>query len=286
MAQAAIEPLTEDDLPFALALSRAANWNQNEADWRTMLAMGEAFGVRAVQERRLAASALVLPYGDRFGWISMVLVLPEFRRRGLATALLQHAVQRLRGSGRAAVLDATPAGRAVYRLQGFADSWSFERLRREANAPPPAGPAIAGLRELRESDWPAIAAIDALTFGADRVALLRALAWRWPQAARVVERGGGLRGYQFGRDGREAHQIGPVVADDTSVAQALIAHALRQAPGAVYLDLLDARSAALRNWLAQQGFVFQRPFTRMVSGITAAPGDPQCLWVVAGPELG
>ena len=36
----AIEPLGVEDLPGALALSLSANWNQNAADWRTMLALG------------------------------------------------------------------------------------------------------------------------------------------------------------------------------------------------------------------------------------------------------
>ena len=285
-----IEPLTAADLPLALALSEAANWNQNRRDWQTMLALGQGFGIRAPSllhgERRLAASALVLPYGDTFGWISMVLVLPEFRRRGHATTLLQHCMRHLRAAGRIAVLDATPAGREVYRRLGFVDTWTFARHRREAGAHRPDSTPVAGLRALNESDWPRITEIDTPAFGADRVALLRALAARWPQGARVVERGGRLRGYAFGRDGREAHQIGPVIADEPAVAQALIASALQVAPGAVYLDLLDARAALLGPWLQQQGFVLQRPFTRMVLGAGSAPGEPGRIWAVAGPELG
>jgi hypothetical protein len=138
---------------------------------------------------------------------------------------------------------------------------------------------------VRDSDWPAIEAMDTPAFGASRMALLHTLAQRWPQAALVVEEEGRLRGFVFGRDGREAHQIGPLLAGDQASAQALLHDAIAAAPGAVYVDLLHLW-VGMQAWLAQRGFVFQRPFTRMVHGITLAPGNPARIVLAAGPELG
>jgi GNAT superfamily N-acetyltransferase len=276
------------DLPGALELSGSAHWNQNEADWRALLTLGEAWGIDAAGadgRERLAASTVILPYGRSFAWVSMVLVLPEFRRRGYATRLLRHARGSLAARGMAAVLDATPAGHAVYAQEGFVDTWGFARYRRDrgpATRERAAGPST---RALRDSDWPAIEALDTPAFGANRLALLRLLAQRWPQAARVVEEGDRLRGFVFGRDGREAHQIGPLLAGDPTTATSLIDAALRAAPGPVYLDLLDSCKALLP-WLQQQGLEFQRPFTRMVHGAARAPGDPSPIVLAAGPELG
>lgn len=285
-----IEPLAAADVDQALDLSASAHWNQNRADWLTMLALGQGFGIRAADEHgqsRLTATVIVLPYGGAFAWVSMVLVLPAFQRRGYASMLLRHALQWLRSRGLFAVLDATPAGHAVYVQEGFVDTWGFARYRREAST------AVAldlidrrPTRALHASDWADIAALDAPAFGASRIELLRALAQRWPGATRVVEQGSRLRGVLFGRDGREAHHIGPLLADDAAVASDLIADALRAAPGATYIDLLDERKAALLPWLQQQGFVLQRPFTRMLHGASIAPGDTRRLWAVAGPELG
>jgi len=230
---AGILALSEADLEALLRLSGSAHWNQNEADWRTMLQLGRGWGIHAVSadgKVGLAASTLVLPYGSDFAWVSMVLVLPECRRRGFASRLLRHALDALAAQGRAAVLDATPAGHAVYVQEGFADSWGFARWRREARSGPPAGAAADGApstRALTDADWPAIEALDTPAFGAPRRALLRALARRLPQAARVVEQGGRLRGFVLARDGREACQIGPLLASDEGTARALLVYALR-----------------------------------------------------------
>lgn len=285
----AIRPLSEADLPGALALSTSAHWNQIEADWRGMLALGEGWGIDATlpQGRSvLAASTVVLPYGHDFAWVSMVLVLPEFRRQGFASVLLRHALARLKAQGRSAVLDATPAGHAVYVQEGFADTWGFARYRREAlqadalrSAVPPRP------RPLLEADWAAIAALDAPAFGANRLPLLRRLASRQPRASLVLEDGGRIAGYVLARDGREATQIGPLLAPDEAAASELLTAALTAVPGPVYVDLLDGRPWLLTH-LQAQGFTPQRPFTRMVHGRKKAPGDAGALMLVAGPELG
>ncbi len=301
---APIETLGEHDLQCALALSHAASWNQNEADWRTMLALGRGWCIRSPGDAspvRLAASIVLLPYGASFAWVSMVLVAPEFRGHGLAARLLRHALAELSSDGRGGVLDATPAGRPVYARAGFVDSWGFRRYRRDAAHPvlaPPqacaAAPAFASsraslpacrIRPLRESDWPAIAALDLPVFGADRSPLLRRLAARLPQAAHVARRDGATLGFVLGRDGREAVQLGPLVAEDAATACVLLDAALARTQGPIYLDAADAQQALL-SAIAERGFAPQRPFTRMLYGMGNAPGDASKMFLVAGPELG
>lgn len=273
--------LDERHLAGCLELSKSARWNQNAADWRLMLDIGRGWGI-ALGDGTLAASTLVLPYGG-FAWVSMVLVLPSQRRQGFATRLLRIALEDLKQRALTPILDATPAGRAVYVQEGFVDTWGFRRfeLRRALAAPE----RPTGVRALRESDWPRLLELDARAFGASREPLLRALAARLAQAALVCDGSAGLQGFLLGREGREALQLGPLVARDAGTARALLAAALTAVWPPLYLDLVD-REPGLGAWLESLGFAFQRPFTRMVRCAPRAPGEAGLVFCPAGPELG
>lgn len=271
-------------LEGCLALSKSANWNQNENDWRWMLEFGKGWGI-TLADGTLAASALVIPYGGRFAWVSMVLVHPEHRRHGYARRVLRAAIEHLASRGLAPVIDATPAGHEVYMREGFSDTWGFRRYAL-GGAPVPATPQPGWpvVREIVEADWPAILALDGPAFGASRETLLRSLASRLPESALVAESHGRIAGFILGRDGREARQIGPLVAG-LPAATALLAAAVTRVAPPLYADIVD-REALLRGWLEARGFVFQRPFMRMVLGSSRAPGDESRVILVAGPELG
>ena len=281
--------------------SRSAEWNENEADWGYMLASGQAWGI-SQGDGTLLASTVVLPYGeargnDGFAWISMVLVRPEHRRLGLASRLLKRAKAELARRRLTPILDATPAGRTVYVREGFRDTWGFTRYRRAARQSlaaerrepslpeeSPPGPARE-IRPIAHADWPSIVALDGPAFGASREHLLRALAERLPEAALVAQTVGRIDGYLLGRDGRDASQLGPLVARDVDTGRRLLDRALAHLPGPLYIDAVD-RHQALRPWLSAAGFAIQRPFTRMVYGLRDAPGDAATVVAVAGPELG
>jgi ribosomal protein S18 acetylase RimI-like enzyme len=261
--------LGPEHLAGCVALSVAAGWNQSAADWRLMLEIGTAWGF--TMDGELAASTLVIPYGA-FAWISMVLVLPAHRRRGLATRLLRTALADLERRNLTPVLDATPAGREVYRQHGFRDAWGFKRFVVQGSSWPPP----STVRALREADWPWILELDRAAFGGRREVVLRSLAGRLPAGALVVEG----EGFILGRDGWEAPQVGPLIAKSTETARTLLQAALSRASGPRYLDIADHAA------LVVPGVAEQRAFTRMVHGLAAAPGNERLVYCVAGPELG
>jgi GNAT superfamily N-acetyltransferase len=263
--------LTDADLPRAAALSRLVGWNQVPRDWALFLAHGEGRALDDGQDA-LAATAAVIRHGAGLAWISMVLVRPDLRRQGHATALMRWAMEAL-ASTRCAALDATPAGREVYRRLGFRDLWGFSRWSL------PVLPVVPGARPLRAGDWPAVLALDAAAFGAPREPLLRDFAARSPGF--VLDGGAG---FALTRDGARGAQVGPVVARDDNAARALIATARAALPGDAVIDLPDARDG-IAAWLASAGGAVQRPFTRMALGADP-PGDASLIAAVAGPEFG
>lgn len=262
------------DLPRAAALSALVGWNQVEADWAVFLRQGEVRLLEDEATQGLAATAALLPYGPDLAWISMVLVRPDQRRRGFASALLRWAMQARPGIGCLA-LDATPAGRQVYGLLGFVDIFGFARWSLPSALP---APDIA-VRPMTDSDWPMVLDLDAMAFGAPRPALLRDFAARAPAAALVAD-----GGFVLARDGLRAPQIGPVVAQDEATAAALVAAARAALGREAVLDLPDA-ATGLATLLAGHGGAMQRPFTRMALG-PMPPAHPARNFVLAGPEFG
>ncbi|KAB2886633.1 MAG: GNAT family N-acetyltransferase [Pseudorhodoplanes sp.] len=278
-------PLRVAELADAQALVGEAGWNQIEADWRIFLDLGRVYVVRD-GNGRVIATAATLPHDGRFAWISMVLVSGQFRRLGLARRLMRRCIDDLSAAGLVPVLDATPAGREVYRALGFQDSWSYQRLTRPARA---ASAEIAdgniNVRPIDDTVWAALCAYDAAAFGASRERLLARLRGRLPAADLCALRGDTIAGFMLGRDGRIASHIGPLIAGDDMVAQALLARALARLPGPVFLDLADAKRATGR-WLAAAGFTPARPLTRMLLGRSARFDDPRRTYAVVGPEFG
>jgi GNAT superfamily N-acetyltransferase len=274
----------DTDLPAAEALVREAGWNQVVADWEIFRALGTVHTAR--DGGHVVATAATLPHGN-FAWISMVLVLPEYRRGGLGTRLLERCVAALDGEGRVPVLDATPAGRPIYRAMGFEDCWGYHRLARQRpqRAATVAAEAAARVRPIADADWSALCAYDAAAFGADRGALLQRLRGRLPAAELIAERNGRITGFVLGRNGRSASQIGPLIAEDDDTAHRLLARALAAIEGPVYLDFADAKTE-IRAWLTQCGFVAQRPLTRMLYRRSTGFDDTSRTFAVVGPEFG
>jgi GNAT superfamily N-acetyltransferase len=278
--------LAGGDVAAALRLSTAAQWNQTAADWTYLTTAGNAFGL-STPAGELIATALALPYALDFGWISMVIVDPAFRDRGLAKRLMQRCIDTLATGERTPVLDATPAGRAVYQRLGFVAAWDYQRLRRiVAGAPIDVVlPAGLTLRALAAADLRDVAAFDRTAFGSPREGLLRALHARLPQAAWIVHDGEAIRGYCLGREGRTAQQIGPVIATHEALAIKLVANALAKLDGPVIADVPD-QHVMFCSALERAGFAPERTLTRMVYRRPLAFGDRALTFALAGPELG
>ncbi len=281
-ADVLIREMTAGDVPAGLALCRAARWNQREADWRHFLTVAPHGALVAEQDGIVIGTVATRPYGA-FTWISMVLVDPAARGKGVGTTLLLRGLD-LVPDGVTPRLDATPAGEPIYRRLGFAGEYRLERWFADTRTPRPAPAAPA--RPLDPSDWPAIVAMDVVAFGAPRADLLQRLAGEAPDYAWVLDGGRGLRGYLFGRHGHVREHLGPLVARDHEAARLLVESCLAAIPERpVFMDVPDDQQA-FRTFLSAERFRVERPFLRMHRGKLTAPGEPSWIHAIAGPEFG
>lgn len=270
MTQLQLRVMTPDDVPFADALRQAEGWNQLPADWLRLLAHEPEGCFVATWNGRLAGTVTTTVHSGRLGWIGMMLVDRELRRRGIASALMERSLEYLTGRGVPCIkLDATPAGQPVYEKLGFKAEWPWQRR----ELPGDVNPAIIpGGNEWCEPDW------DAEVFGAGRHPWLA----RIFDGAHVVAR---EQGYGMIRPGTNAGYLGPVAATDPQTAEDIIRTLLATHPGRYLWDIPSPNSAGVA--LAESlGFRPIRDLLRMWTGTELIEGRPEHQYALADPGTG
>jgi ribosomal protein S18 acetylase RimI-like enzyme len=272
--------MTGLDIPAGMQLKEIARWNQAEADWELFLSVNPEGCFVSEVDSRVVGTVTTSVYEDRFAWIGMVLVHPEFRNRGIGRALLQKAIEHLDSRGIPCIrLDATPQGKPVYEKLGFVDEYEIERWRLKRQA------AQANTRAAAP-ELGKILQLDREVFGADRSTLLRALSESAPEFVQVLVGQAGVTGYAFGRHGSHSDNLGPWIARDESGAEQMLDTFLaRSGRESLIVDCLKSHPWA-RVALAARGFEFARPLTRMRRGENIHPGRPEVVCGILGPEFG
>jgi ribosomal protein S18 acetylase RimI-like enzyme len=279
--------MRDDDVPFANTLREIAGWNQTERDWRGYLSYDPDGCFIAEVRGKPAGTATTIHYGDRFGWIGMVLVHPEYRRLGLGTRLLKQAITRLQGCGVQCIkLDATPMGKAVYVPLGFVDEYELSRYegRPAASAVDPV--LDAEVAPFSAVDFDAMVHLDSEAFGAERGSVLRSLSRRNPDLCFAICDDAGAAGFLLAREGAGAVQVGPWIARNSRVAELLLRASFARVAGRrVFVDVV-APNAPANAMLLAQGFTVQRTLTRMFLGQNQHPGNPLLVFGISSPEKG
>jgi len=281
-----IRRLGVDDLEFADRIREQAGWNQTLDDWRRLLGLNPEGCFFAELDGRPAGTATTTVYGDDdLAWIGMVLVERAARRRGVGGALLTRCISYLRDERKVKCikLDATPAGQPLYEKLGFVAEWGIQRWRcsfdskHEQTVVPARRGGGMGF-SLDEAQM----AFDRATFGADRRALLWALA-EGALALRVGEAGFGMV-----RHGAVADYLGPVVAPDWRGARALLEDLVAdaRAGGRAVIWDIPAHSLQAEDFARTLGFSTERSLVRMSLGGRGLEEHPQSVFAIAEPALG
>ncbi|NGM70616.1 GNAT family N-acetyltransferase [Natronolimnobius sp. AArcel1] len=284
-----IRHLTTADVPAALELVKQAGWNQVSADWHRLLDLEPDGCFGGYVDGDLVATTTLCTYDGSehksaecgngpvltdTGWIGMVLVHEDHRRNGYGGAIVDHALEAANDRGVTLGLDATDAGRPLYRRRGFVDVCPIERWAGVPTSTPDSQYDGTGSREWIDLDSRLIdelCAFDQRSCGVDRSALLQHLLTSSDVAGVGVRDDDGIRGYAIARPGRESGQIGPLVSSRPADAPVLLARAsalLEQ--DAVLLDVLAVDAVA--DTLERLGLECQRRLTRMT-----APNPKQLL---------
>ncbi|TGQ53495.1 N-acetyltransferase [Mesorhizobium sp. M1C.F.Ca.ET.193.01.1.1] len=232
-----------DHIEGAVALSRQENWPHRPQDWQMALQLSSG-AVALDDQGRVAGTILVTPYGWDCAMINMVIVDQNVRGKGLGRKLMEQAFT-LAGD-RPLRLVATADGMPLYQKLGFVPSGTIlQHQGKVAELGMPDGVEAAGA-----GDLPEIKALDRDAYGANREALIDALAERGQFA--VIRRNGAIEAYAAIRPFGRGEVIGPVIAGSALEAKALISFfAATRADAFLRVDT-DSRTG-IADWLQQVG---------------------------------
>lgn len=179
---------------------------------------------------RPVSSISVVRYGPRFGFLGFYIVHPDFRGTGAGWAIWQHGMASL--VGRTVGLDGVVAQQENYRKSGFV--LAGRNVRYSGVPTVTAEKSAAEIRPATSSDLEAILRYDRAFFAAPREVFTRS--WVLPGAgvlrtARIAVKGGTIAGYGVMRQCRSGYKVGPLFAEDESIASALFADLCATAPG-------------------------------------------------------
>ena len=276
-----IRLLRESDIVAAMQLKQLAGWNQTETDWRMLLQLEPNGCFAAVLDDQVVGTTTTTTFGNDLAWIGMVLVRPDKRRAGIATKLLQIALNYLEGKVAAVKLDATADGKPVYERFGFEVESLIERWSRKGEF----GCIDERPQMIDHDTRDQVLQLDHQAFGFDRSKLVDIL-FANSCVRPIIQRnpGGAVTGYALARAGSDAAYVGPIVSSQRSQALDSLDQLLDQlGPSPVYVDFN-------RNWgdggqlLSERGFEKQRDFVRMTRG--AATPTSSSVFAIAGPEIG
>ena len=290
--------MTHDDVPAALQLCRVAGWNQLESDWMRLIKYEPRGCFAAVIGHRLVGTVTSTSYGNDLAWIGMMLVDEAYRRRGIASDLMNTCVDYLvQRKVRCIKLDATPLGEPVYKKLGFQIEWSFHRWSIDKkmleidHIEPDNEPASVvdhssimqrhqdkRHQDKRHQDNGPHADLDRGAFGVDRSIWLRKLS---SDSYTVSEE----HGFGMLRRGYLANYLGPVVAKDPSAARRIVDDLLRRADKGVFWDIPHPNHDAVQLAKSLQ-FQPVRDLTRMWMGDASIPCQLKYQYALSDPATG
>lgn len=219
---------TEADLPTIAALRQSVGWNVYR--WALLDAMRAPHARIYLAER--AGEALGIGSGIAYGGLGVVgnmVVSAPHRGQGVGRRILEAVVAFLEERGCTQLeLYATAAGRRLYEHYGFeltGRSVAASLPRMVAGALPTDGIAID---EGQRGDLGRLAAYDAPRFGGDRSPILAAALADSDRPVLIAKAAGAVTGYAVLRP--DGTRLGPFVADEPTIAGALLASAVRLAP--------------------------------------------------------
>jgi ribosomal protein S18 acetylase RimI-like enzyme len=287
MEYLSIRLLRERDTDFAHKMTVREQWNVSKSDIKCMFNY-EPNGCFIAEVKGLrAAHVFSVNYGN-LGWIGLLIVKAEYRKKGIATLLTQKAIDYLVHCGVETVkLEAVPEIADLYRKLGFLDEIDSLRFMGKSRATISLQSDSATPIEKERIDE--IAEFDAACFGANRTRVLTSLCQENPNLCFASYNGSEITGYIMCRKAEKGYNVGPFVCDpeESQTARDLLAKCMQKlgSKTSIYLGVPAVNKSTIEI-LQEFGFEQYSKSIRMRFGKNLGNERLSCIFAIGGAMKG
>jgi len=287
MEHLSVRPFEKKDIDFAYEMNVREQWNDRKDDIKRMFNYEPNGSFVAEVKDSPVGHVFAISYG-KLGWIGLLIVKVEYRKKGVGTLLTKRAIDYLLHCGVETIkLEAVPQISSLYRRLGFIDEFDSLRFK-----------LARGKTIPNRSDSPApiekknimkIAEFDAGFFGAERTSVLVSLYEENPKLCFVSYEGSEVAGYIMCRRAKSGYTLGPFVCnpENPQAAKELLARCIQKLGVSKTLYVgVPAVNKKGTEILREFGFEQYSKSIRMRLGKNVKNEKPNGIFAIGGPMKG
>jgi ribosomal protein S18 acetylase RimI-like enzyme len=281
-----IRALGKADLEFAHKLNIEERWNDTKEDLLRMYNYQPKGCFIAEVKKKPVGHVFTVSYG-KLGWLGLLIVEAEYRRKGIATQLMNKAIDYLSQRGTQTVkLEATTQISELYKKLGFVDEYGSLRLSKVVKKPAPQ--EKDGSTAITKENINKIAAFDKKYFGADRTKVLTSLFTENPRLCFTSYDKATIEGYLMCRKAENGYTLGPFVCnpENTQTAENLLQACMNSLENTtLYVGVPETNKNAV-DLFTGHGFTQYSRSIRMRLGPELMNEEVREIFAIGGPMKG
>ena len=238
-----IENMSQAHLHTVLGWAASEGWNPGLDDADSFFAADPAGFFMALKDNMPAAGISVVKQDQNNGFLGLYICQPQYRGQGVGWAVWQAGMDYLQGMSIG--LDGVVEQQDNYRKSGFV--FAYRNIRFSGVAGGLSG-IQPGHRPVMLEDIPAILELDQSVHGLNRESFIR----NWVtdtqyRHSMVCTEGSKVTGFGTIRACQQGHKVGPLIADNTEAAFALLSSLVAHSGASdIILDVPEPNAAAMQ----------------------------------------
>ncbi len=280
-----IRNMNENDLDFAYKCTSIEGWQGETKEVFEGLFNYDPEGcfIMETDDNIPVGICIAVHYGY-YGFLGELIIINEYRGKGLGTRLISHAIKYLQDKGSESILlDGDHAAIPIYERLGFKKICKSLRFCGKI-----LGESSPHVRQMEPQDLEAIFEFDKNIIEVDRGHFLKCKFNINPRLCKVAELNGEISGYIMGQKGIDVISCGPwIVKENSDNPLALLkSFALETGDVSIRIGVLESNKNAIADISSVDSLESQEYSWRMAIGKTGSFSMSDCIFAIGSAAKG